>query len=310
MTEHRLPASAHTKTPLPSDLAARVRAVLPSLSPAETRVARIIEADPAGVAALTVNRLAERADTSTATVVRAARSLGFEGYPQLRLALAAHGGSLHGGDGVPLGADIGAGDTIGVALAKLAAFEAEQIRATAELVDPAELEAVVDLVVAARRIAVYGIGASGLVALDLTQKLGRIGLDCQAHTEYDAAMVSASLLGPLDVAIGISHSGANRGTVEPLALAREVGAATAAITGAARSALARHAEHVLATAGREFGFRSAAMASRTGQLLVVDGIFIGVAQSLPGARSALQSTYDALLPRSGRRRSPQRTPPP
>ena len=296
-------------TPIPSDVAARIRAVLPNLSPAETRIARIIESDPVGVASLTVNRLAERAATSTATVVRAARSLGFEGYPQLRLALAAHGGSRHAVDGVPLGADIVDGDPASVALSKLAAFESEQIRATAELVDPAELEKVVALIRTAGRVAVYGIGASGLVAQDLTQKLSRIGLDCQAHTDYDAAMVSACLLGPLDVAVGVSHSGENRGTVEPLALAGRAGAATAAITGLTRSALAHHADHVLVTAGREFGFRSAAMASRTSQLLVVDALFIGVAQSLPGARAALQRTRDALLPRSERKRSPRRTPP-
>ncbi|HEY8717269.1 MurR/RpiR family transcriptional regulator [Pengzhenrongella sp.] len=297
-----------TDLPSPVDLAARVRAVLPGLSPAETRIARIIEADPAGAAALTVNKLAEQAATSAATVVRAARSLGFEGYPQLRLALAAHGGSLHG-NGVPLGADIAEGDPVGVVLAKLAAFESEQIRATAELVDPATLERVVALICGARRIDVYGIGASGLVAHDLTQKLSRIGLDCRAHTEHDAGVVSACLLGPGDVAIGVSHAGENPGTVTPLAQARTSGATTVAITGATRSALAHQAEHVLVTAGREFGFRSAAMASRTGQLLVVDGIFIGVARALPGALSALQRTYDALTPRPGRARPPKRTPP-
>lgn len=294
----------------PADLAARVRAVLPSLSPAEARIAQIIDADPAGVATLTVTRLAERAQTSAATVVRAARSLGFEGYPQLRLALAAHGGSVHSADGVPLGAEITSSDPAVLVLAKLAAFEAEQIRATSELVDPVALGNVVTLIGGARRIDVYGIGASGLVAQDLTQKLCRIGLDCRAHTEHDAAIVSACLLGPLDLAIGVSHSGGNPGTVQPLALARKAGAATAAITGASRSALAHQADHVLVTAGREFGFRSAAMASRTGQLLVVDGIFIGVAQSLPGALTALQHTYEALSPRRGRtarRRRPSQT---
>jgi len=294
-------------TPIPSDLAARLRAVLPSLSPAESRIAQIIEADPAGAASLTVNKLADRAATSAATVVRAARSLGFEGYPQLRLALAAHGGSVRSDDGVPLGADIADGDSAGVVLAKLAAFESEQIRATAELVDPAALERVVALIGAARRIDVYGVGASGLVAQDLTQKLCRIGLDCRALPEHDAAMVSSCLLGPRDVAVGISHSGENPSTIKPFALARRAGAATVAITGASRSGLARQSEHVLVTAGREFGFRSAAMASRTGQLLVVDGIFIGVAQSLPGALDALQRTYDALSPRPGRARSPKRT---
>lgn len=286
--------------PIPTDLAARIRAVLPTLSPAQASIVRIVASDPAAVAALSVNLLAARAETSTATVVRAARSLGFGGYPQLRLALAAHTGSVSGEGTVPLGADIVDGDSVAVALAKLASFEAEQIRATAELVDPVELEQVIALVSTARHITVYGIGASGLVATDLAQKLGRIGLTCHAHTEYDAAMVSASLLGPLDVAIGVSHSGENPGAVEPLALARSLRAATAAITGAQRSTLARNADHVLATAGREFGFRSAAMASRTGQLLIVDGIFIGVAQSLPSARSALQRTHDALAHRAKR----------
>ena len=293
----------------PSDLAARVRAVLPSLSPAEARIAQIIDADPAGAAALTVNKLAERAATSASTVVRAAKSLGFEGYPQLRLALAAQGGSSHPDNGVPLGAEITESDPAELVLAKLGAFESEQLRATAELVDPVALGKVVTLIGAARRIDVYGIGASGLVAQDLTQKLSRIGLDCRAHTEHDAAMVSACLLGPQDVAIGVSHSGENPGTVQPLALARRAGAATAVITGAARSAMAHHADHVLVTAGREFGFRSAAMASRTGQLLVVDGLFIGVAQSLPGALSALQQTYEALSPRRGRAPRSKKKPP-
>lgn len=307
MTQQRPPTQPGSTTRTPSDLAARVRAVLPGLSPAEARIGRIIEADPAGVAALTVNKLAERAATSAATVVRTARSLGYEGYPQLRLALAAHSGSFHD-QGVPLGADIADGDPAGIVLAKLAAFEAEQIRATAELVDPAALEKVIALVRTARRIDVYGIGASGLVAEDLTQKLSRIGLDCRSHCDYDAGMVSACLLSPLDIAIGVSHSGENPGTVKPLALAREAGAATVAITGATRSALAHQADQVLATAGREFGLRSAAMASRTGQLLVVDSIFIGVAQSLPGAPSALQRTYDALSPRPGRPQAAGRAP--
>ncbi len=50
------------------DLLARIRASLSSLSPAELRIAEIIEADPSLASTLTVNDLAERASTSTATV--------------------------------------------------------------------------------------------------------------------------------------------------------------------------------------------------------------------------------------------------
>ncbi len=280
--------------PSPADVVARIRAMIPGMTPAEARIGQILQADAAAAAALTVNELAERASASTASVVRTARRLGFEGYPQLRLALAAQGGSAPPDGGVPLGADIAEGDGTAEIMAKLAAFESEQLRATAELVDPGVLDTVIALIGSARRIDVYGIGASGLVAMDLTAKLSRVGLNAQAHTEHDAALVSACLLSPADVAIGLSHSGENPGTVGPLRSARLSGAATVAITGAPRSRLAGHADHVLINAGREFGFRSAAMASRTGQLLLVDGIFVGVAQTLPGARAALERTYAAV----------------
>jgi len=292
MTERRSSTPEKPAAPGPADLAARFRALLPQLSPAEARVAHIVEVDPAAAAALTVNQLADLAATSSATVVRTAKSLGFDGYPQLRLALAAHGASRQGA--TPLGAQITESDSLGVVLAKLVAFESQQLHDTAELIDPIALEQVVALLAGARRIDVYGISASGLVAQDLTQKLSRIGLDCRAHTEHDAAMVGASLLGAHDVAVGVSHGGANPGTVRPLAKARLAGASTVAITGTRRSALTHQADHLLVTAGREFGFRSAAMASRAGQLLVVDAIFIGVAQRLPGARTALERTYDAV----------------
>ncbi len=216
MTVNDPPVPTGPTSPAPSDVTARIRAMLPGMSPAEARICQIVAADPgvgiglgvaAAAAALTVNDLAALASSSTATVVRAARRLGFDGYPQLRLALAAQGGAGQSDVGVPLDAEIEEGDGAAAVLAKLAAFESEQIRATAELVDPATLDKVVGLIRPARRIDVYGIGASGLVAQDLAAKLSRIGLAARAYTEHDAAMVSACLLSPADLAVGISHSG-------------------------------------------------------------------------------------------------------
>ena len=49
------------------------------------------------------------------------------------------------------------------------------------------------------------------------------------------------------------------------------------------------------TAVRETTYRSGAMASRIGQLTVVDCLFIGVAQRhLEQARAALEATYEAV----------------
>ncbi|GAA1303837.1 MurR/RpiR family transcriptional regulator [Pseudonocardia xinjiangensis] len=281
-----------------TDLAARIRAVLPELSPAETKVATRLGADPGAAAQLTITELARETATSTATVARIARRLGYPGYPALRLALAALD-SRHGA-GLPLDSGVADDDPMPTVLRKLASFESEQLAGTAELVDGDALEAVVAAMAGSRRIDVYGIGASGLVAQDLAVKLGRIGVLCLARPEHDAAMVSAALLRRGDVAIGISHSGETAGVVRPLQAARSAGAVTVAVTGASRSALARAADHTLLTAGREFGFRSAAMGSRTSQLLVVDTVFVGVAYRTPGALAALERTHRAVSGGVGR----------
>ena len=245
---------------------------------------------------MTVNELAERASTSTATVVRTARRLGFDGYPQLRLALAAHGAGQNSPT-APLGADIADGDDAAMVLAKLASFESEQLRATAELVDPAALDKVVRLIGSARSDRRLRHRRLRPGRQDLTAKLGRLGLNARAYTEHDAAMVSACLLGPADLAVGVSHSGENPGTVAPLRWPDH----RCRHGGHHRRRpvpLAGGAEHVLVTAGREFGFRSAAMASRTGQLLSSTACSSVSRRPCPAPSAALHRTYAAVVPGS------------
>lgn len=283
-----------------SSIAARLRGVRSALSPAEARVADLVAGSLDSVAHMTVTDLAAASGASTATVVRTVRRLGFGGYPDFRFAAAEEAGRAEASRSQQdhglrdLVEDVADDEPPAGILAKLAAFEADQLAATATLVDPEQLGAAIAAVSAARRVVVLGIGASGLVAQDLAQKLGRIGMVCAAVTERDAALVHASLLGPSDVVIAVSHSGENRGVAEPFAVAARTGATTVAITGAPRSTVGRTAAHVLFTAGREFGLRSAAMASRSSQLLAVDALYIGVAQRSPGARAALERTYAAV----------------
>ncbi|WP_205650664.1 MurR/RpiR family transcriptional regulator [Actinoplanes solisilvae] len=278
----------------PHDLRARLRAVLPTLSPAGRQIVAELERDPAAAAQLTVHQLAGRVDTSPSSVVRVARALGYEGYPQLRLALAA----LPVEPSLWVDADVDMTDDAGTVIRKLADFEARQLQETAELLDAGQLEAAARAITAARRVVVYGVGGSGIAARDLAGKLGRLGVLAQSHHDIDTALPDAALARPDDVAIGISHGGESAGTLAPLRLAAERGAVTVAVTGMPRSPLAETSTHVLLTAGREFGFRPAAMASRTGQLLAGDALFARVAQLLPGARDALRRTYDSL--REGR----------
>ena len=278
----------------------RLRALMPSLAPAERRVAQRVLDAPQSVAASTITELAEHCETSETTVIRFCRAVGFSGYPALRLTLATELGRAQRDPSTTRepSSDIEPGDDLDQVVEKIAFADARAVEETAHQLDLQVLHAVIDALAAAGRIDVYGVGASAFVALDFQQKLHRIGQVAFAWADPHIALTSAALLHAGDVAVGISHSGATRDTLDALALAREGGATTVLLTNFPRSPLADVADLVLTTAARETTFRSGATASRLAQLTVVDCIFVGVAQrTYSRSQAALRATHKAVQDR-------------
>jgi DNA-binding MurR/RpiR family transcriptional regulator len=285
---------AHT----PQTLLAHVRALTPNLAPAEQRVAAAVVHDPAGVAAMTISELAAACRTSGTTVIRFCRAMGFPGYPELRLALAAAAQAGRETGWEDIGSDIGPTDTLDEVIKKITHADARAVEETGAQLNPETLGAVVEAVVRARRIDIYGVGASAFVALDLQQKLHRIERIVYAWPDPHSAVTSAALLRRGDVAIGISHTGMTADTVGSLAEARQQKATTVAITNFPGSPIARVADYVLTTAARETTFRSGAMSSRIAALTVVDSLFVAVAQrNYKQTLRALERTYAAVKAR-------------
>jgi DNA-binding MurR/RpiR family transcriptional regulator len=277
------------------DVLAHLASVLPSLAPSEQRVGQVILKDPDNAARLTITEIAEMAGTSETTVIRFCRSLGVGSYPSLRIALATAAGRAGAAASPRLSPDIDADDDIRAVVAKVGAADARAIDDTVANVDVGELDRVVTAVAAARRVEIYGVGASGLVAFDLQQKLHRIGLTAFAVNDPHFAIPSAANLTSADVAIGISHTGATVDTIDALSQAHEAGAVTVAVTNYARTPIVRVADHVLRTSVSETTLRSGAMASRIAALTIVDCLFVAVAQRhYPETLTALSRTRDSI----------------
>ncbi|RLP88582.1 MULTISPECIES: MurR/RpiR family transcriptional regulator [unclassified Micromonospora] len=281
----------------PGGLIVHISGLLPSLSPAEQRVARLVVADPAAAARRTITDLATAAETSEATVIRFCRSVGMDGYPQLRIRLAAEAARrVEPPDARVVGGDIPPGADLAQIIATIAFNDARAVEETAEQLDPAVCEQVVEAIASAGRIDIYGAGASGFVASDFQQKLHRIGRIAFYFPDVHTALTSAALLGRGDVAIGISHTGTTSDVIEVLEQARTRGAVTVALTNFPRSPITEVADFVLTTAARETTYRSGATASRLAQLTVVDCLFVGVAaRNRSRARKALEATAEAVL---------------
>jgi len=277
-----------------------IETLRPSLTPAARRIADAIRDNPAIVLDMTISQIANACGTSVASVVRFCRALGVGGYPQLRMSLAAELAreSAQFGAGLTLGAEMARTDTLEEMASKVASLEMLAIEETVSSLDFNALRRVVRALEKAQRILLFGIGASHFVAQDLHHKLFRVGRDAFLMSDAHEAWTAALLSPRQTVAIGFSHSGTTADTVRFLHLAHENGALTVAITGAARSALARAADECLVAHARESALRAGAMVSRIAQLAIVDCVFLGLARlNYDQTIDALRRTRDVTHPR-------------
>ncbi len=286
-----------------------IQSLAPSMSPVASRIASEILARPDLVIDETISKFAVRCQTSEASIVRFCRTLGLSGYSQLRIQLAGELGretahldevSDTGGGGWQ-SSDISPTDTLAEAVAKVAFAEKVGLQETIAELDMDVLEKVVAALAGAERSVMFGVGASALGAVDLTQKLLRIGRVAFSFADPHEAVAAASLLKPGDLAIGFTHSGQTSETVRFLDTARAKGAAAVVVTNTPDGPAAKDADHVLLTRVRETAFRSGAMASRIAQLTLVDCVFVGVAQrDHDQTVKALAATFEAVAPLRGR----------
>src|SRR5689334_17759810 len=259
---------------------ARVRAKLPEFTGALQRVAELVLTDPASAARSTIVELAERSGTSPATITRFCRALGFEGYADLRLGIAGETGraARAGGWTDDIGREIQPTDPLERVLGQIMAADTRAMHDTASLLDLREVERAADAIAQASRVDLYGASGSALVGAEMQFSLHRIGVAAWAWTDVHNGLASSALLKSGDVAVGISHSGQTRETIEMIAEAGSHGATTVALTSFPRSPLAELADAVLLTATQATTFRPDALSARHPQLVVLDLLYIAVAQ--------------------------------
>ena len=172
---------------------------------------------------------------------------------------------------------------------------------TLSIFDAQAFERAASLIFDARQRDPYGVGGSAQIARDVSHKFLRIGVRTNLFDDAHMMLMSASLLGPPDVAMGFSHTGATEVTLEALQLARRNGARTVAITNYLGSPAAELADMVLCSTARGSPLLGENAAARIAQLNILDAVFVMVAQrDYPAAEESLSRTQGAV--RAKRRR--------
>ncbi|MET9088300.1 MurR/RpiR family transcriptional regulator [Streptomyces sp. NPDC004237] len=263
-----------------TDVTTLIRTELPRLAGSLRKVGELILEDPAAVTHCSAAELGRRTGTSQATVTRFCRAVGLDSYQHLLIALAQERGRGEVSDWgtAEIGPDISPDDSLERVVRVVGTADLRAIQQTVDRIDLDAVERAAQAMARARRIDVYGVGGSGAVAQETETRLFRIGCSVRGWTEVHAAATSAALLTPADVAIGISHSGATRETIEPFETAGERGATTVALTSDPRSPLARAADIRLISSTSETSFPTGIIGARHSVLLLIDCLYVRVAQ--------------------------------
>jgi DNA-binding MurR/RpiR family transcriptional regulator len=259
---------------LSSPTLARLRALLPSITRTDRKVADEILADPERATSMSVTELAAAAGTSESSVIRCCQRLGFTGFQDLKLRIA-----RESYPGVRLvHQDISQDDPPADVLAKVVAANARVIHDVVNTVNPEAFEAVVTKVAGSRQILFIGAGQSSAPAIDAAYRFRIIGMRTDAPADFFTQHFAASLLGKDDLCLAISHTGATRETLACIQAARSSGAYTAAVTSFSRSPIVNAAHAALVAGGHSpiAGETGDAVVSRLAHLSVLDAVFISV----------------------------------
>lgn len=161
------------------------------------------------VARMKIGDLSAAAYTSNATIVRLCRKIGIDGYRDFRIGLAsdlerARTEVSDINPDTPFLEGQGTRDII----SSVATLSKQAIDQTYASLSPSELRKAAKLITGARRVVIYGIGDSEISCEMFANLMLKIGVTCFMANQHGDALAVSTVLGPGDVAILVTYSGA------------------------------------------------------------------------------------------------------
>lgn len=277
-----------------TDLANRIAKVYPTLSEGHRKAADFVLQNPLDTATMTIEGLAERSGTSTATITRFVRALGYASYGDFRTALSAALKVALAPVEALADARAAAGSVFATMSASLGNEAANLEEAIATLDEPTVDRAIAALL-KARRIFIIGYGASHHVGAFLEDGLL---LYLEADVIFATArggperasnqMLSA---GPDDLVVAISLPRYSRSTLELAKFAKQRNAMLLAITDRPSSPLVAIADMTLFAPARNNFLPN----SPTAAFAVADALITTLARERPDAVEALKALSESQL---------------
>lgn len=255
------------------DIFAKIQASDKVFTKAERKVANFVLESPREAMYMSITDLAERCGVGDTSVFRFCKTMKLSGYQDFKMTLAQSLSNKEGASGMTLSDEINISDSTDEVCRKLLNTDIAALNQTLDMINKDDIQKAIEMIGNARMIHFFGVGSSGIMALEAKNKFARILPNVVvAQDSHMQSMVSA-LLSEQDLAVAFSYSGSTKDMIETLKRAKQNKAKTICITRYAESPLTAYADIVLLCGANEGPFQGGSLSAKVAQLYLLDVLY-------------------------------------
>ncbi|GCF94368.1 RpiR family transcriptional regulator [Enterococcus florum] len=234
-----------------------IRANYENLTKSEKKVADYIVSTGDKLHQQTLSDIKKATMVGDATIVRFCQKMGYSGFSDLKIAIAKE--ELNNPE-----------STESSFVKRVEKKLANAIKDTSSLADEKKMKEAASFINQAKNIYIYGVGSSGITALDMESRFLRGGLRVKAITDPHYQMMNASLFTQEDLVIGITLTGKTKDIYDALSVAKKNGAKIISICNYVLSPVAQISDVVLQTAIEEYLLNGGSLTGKISQIFAID----------------------------------------
>jgi len=253
---------------------AKIHNVFKNLTDTEQKIASYILDFPQKVVNMTAKELASACGTVPSAVNRMCKSVDVEGFSKLKISLAT---AVSNEDSYEKNVPFDEEDNPKAIFNKVFNSGINTLKSTYQMIDFSKAEEISKILASAKRIFIFGVGTSAVVAVDAAYRFSQLNVQAYAYTDILQMNVMASNMKNGDVAFGISHSGRTKAVVDAMRSAKQAGAKTVALTSFIKSLLYTESDYSVSVYADEKNYPVEAVSARIAHMCVIDALMLTIA---------------------------------
>lgn len=244
----------------------------PSFTTHEKKLSAYIKNNIREAKKMNAYEMADKVGISQPTIIRFSKKLGYKGYPEMRIAINKEDSET----GTVIHQEINVNDSLYEATKKIIGLSNSSLQSVLSYFDESLYDETIKKIYEAKKIMLFGLGGSGIVAKDFSQKLLKIGKHVFYEPDIQSQISNLNCFATNDVFFAISYSGESKDILKAALIAKNKGCIIISLTRFIPNSLAQMSDINIKIGASEEYFRISSITSRIAQLSAIDVIFVNL----------------------------------